>query len=110
GDVRQAAIATGARALLPAAAPCPPWPEPPESKRSFPMGQDIVSILQACQQDDEPPAVVRRVASMVRERTASTGVAVFTAEDCGLVARARLRRSPGPPPRGPAGALTRARG
>jgi transcriptional regulator with AAA-type ATPase domain len=95
GDVRQAAIATGARALLPAAAPCPPWPEPPESKRSFPMVQDIVSILQACQQDDEPTAVVRRVASIVRERTASTGVAVFTAEDCGLVARARFGRPPG---------------
>jgi transcriptional regulator with PAS, ATPase and Fis domain len=58
------------------------------------MVQDIVSILQACQQDDDPPAVVRRVASMVRERTASTGVVVFSAEDCGLVARARFGRLP----------------
>ena len=59
------------------------------------MVHDIVSILQACQQDDDPPAVVRRVASIVRERTASTGVAVFSAEDCGLVPRARFGRLPG---------------
>jgi transcriptional regulator with AAA-type ATPase domain len=95
GDVRQVAVATGALALMPAPAPCPPWPEPLGFKRSFPMVQDIVSILQACQQDDDPPAVVRRVASMVRERTASTGVAVFTAEDGGLVSRARFGRPPG---------------
>jgi DNA-binding NtrC family response regulator len=94
-DVRRAAIATGARALLPARVPHPPWPAPPDLKRSSAMVQDIVSILQACQQDDDPPTVVRRVASLVRERTASTGVAVLTAEECGLVSRARFGRPPG---------------
>ena len=92
-EVRRVAIVTGARALLPADIPYPPWPASPQA-RSTPMVHDIVSILQACQQDDDPPAVVRRVTSIVRERTASTGVAVFSAEDCGLVARARFGRLP----------------
>ncbi len=94
-EVRRAALATGARALLPATVPHPPWPPPRGGNRSSPMVQDIVSILQACQQDEDPPAVVRRVASMVRERTASSGVVVLTAEECGLVARARFGRLPG---------------
>jgi transcriptional regulator with PAS, ATPase and Fis domain len=59
------------------------------------MVHDIVSILQACQQDDEPPEVVRRVVSLVRERTASSGVTVFSTEDCGLVSRAKTGRAPG---------------
>jgi DNA-binding NtrC family response regulator len=92
-EVRRVTIVTGARALLPADVPYPPWPATPQS-RSTPMVHDIVSILQACQQDDDPPAVVRRVTSIVRERTASTGVAVFSAEDCGLVPRARFGRLP----------------
>ncbi|HET7217960.1 MAG TPA: sigma 54-interacting transcriptional regulator, partial [Vicinamibacterales bacterium] len=92
-EVRRVTIVTGASALLPADVPYPPWPASPQS-RSAPMVHDIVSILQACQQDDDPPAVVRRVTSIVRDRTASTGVAVFSAEDCGLVARARFGRLP----------------
>jgi DNA-binding NtrC family response regulator len=94
-DVQRAVFATGARALLPAAAAHPPWPPASKSIGSIPMVHDIVSILQACQQDDDPPVVVRRVAAMVRERTASSGVAVFTAEECGLVSRARFGRVPG---------------
>jgi DNA-binding NtrC family response regulator len=94
-DVRSAALATGAHALLPASAAHPPWPTASDTTRSIPMLHDIVAILQACQQDDDPPVVVRRVASMVRERTASTGVAVFTAEECGLVSRVRFGRPPG---------------
>jgi DNA-binding NtrC family response regulator len=93
-EVQRAALATGAKALLPGPVSHPPWP-PSSRNRSTPMVHDIVSILQACQQDDEPPEVVRRVVSMVRERTASSGVTVFSAEDCGLVSRAKTGRAPG---------------
>jgi DNA-binding NtrC family response regulator len=80
-EVRQAALATGAHALVSDATSWIwPWPRP-AVPRSLLMVQDIVAILEACQQDAEPEAAVTRGCHLLASRTSAAGVAVFGADD-----------------------------
>jgi len=80
-EVRQAALATGAHALVADATSWIwPWPRP-AVPRSPVMVQDIVAILEACQQDAEPEAAVTRGCHLLASRTSAAGVAVFGADD-----------------------------
>ena len=80
-EVRQAALATGAHALVSDATNWIwPWPRL-AIPRSPLMVQDIVAILEACQQDAEPEAAVTRGCHLLASRTSAAGVAVFGADD-----------------------------
>ena len=80
-EVRQAALATGAHALVSDATGWI-WPWPcPAIPRSPLMVQDIVAILEACQQDAEPEAAATRGCHLLASRTNAAGVAVFGADD-----------------------------
>ena len=80
-EVRQAALATGAHALVSDATGWIwPWPRL-AIPRSPLMVQDIVAILEACQQDAEPEAAVTRGCHLLASRTSAAGVAVFGADD-----------------------------
>jgi DNA-binding NtrC family response regulator len=93
-QVRRVAWATGARALLTDDSPRPPWPI--QTRRRSPMTHDIVSILHACHQDEEPASATTRVADVIRQRTAAAGVLIGSVEASGLVVRARTGRGPDP--------------
>jgi DNA-binding NtrC family response regulator len=93
-EVRQAAFATGAHALV-SEPTCWNWPWPRTAlSRSPVMVHDIVAILEACQQDAEPEAALTRGCHLLASRTAAAGVAVFSADEQRPIVMGRTGRPP----------------
>jgi DNA-binding NtrC family response regulator len=93
-EVRRVALATGARALLPAASYSPwPWPRLPRIPRS-PMVHDIVEMLQLCQRDADPELALRGLCALVSERATTAGTSVLAMINGSLAVLGRAGRPP----------------